>query len=203
MDQGVKPCLPEQPPLRREGHVLPPWGLVWKVTTQVRWASGLFRSIGTAELIFVALLLSCGSLSQGGNLFEKCQADGKICPVPVFARVSPAWVVCSTGHWNLPRCCLRWALNLLPLPSQLENLAYWSGRSSCRTWLSPCLGPSCMSHSFRSWIWRQISLIMSDDFLSPKTVPHFIAWCSKQLGFSCTWHIKSKHISLLSGAYST
>ncbi|XP_023381482.1 von Willebrand factor A domain-containing protein 5A-like isoform X2 [Pteropus vampyrus] len=34
-----------------------------------------------------------------GNLFEKCQAEGEICPLPIFGSISPA--LQADGSWDL------------------------------------------------------------------------------------------------------
>ncbi|XP_023381485.1 uncharacterized protein LOC105308676 isoform X5 [Pteropus vampyrus] len=34
-----------------------------------------------------------------GNLFEKCQAEGEICPLPIFGSISPALQNADSSGW--------------------------------------------------------------------------------------------------------
>lgn len=84
-------------------------------------------SMGTEQLIFNPLL-SCAFLYPGGNLFDKCQAEGGIYPVPIFARVGSASLVYSRGAWDLSQGSLGWALvKQTPFAPQHTHLARgWS-----------------------------------------------------------------------------
>ena len=108
----------------------------------------------------------------GSYLFEKQQAEGEICPVPIFARVSSY----SLWPWNLPSRV--WVEPWINKPC-----CHLSSHSLPMGWGLPpaqptMRGPLLHCHSCTDWVYKWVFLILSDDCLSPKSVPWSLPFVS-------------------------
>lgn len=116
--------------------------------------SSLLWSMGTQELIF-NILLSCGFYYLRGSLFEKRQAEGEICPLPIFSRPSIASLVYTIGSGNLPQGSLAWVLvKQTPFAVSAHTPCLQAGALLLQNSAATLSRPCCTDHLFTSWISR-------------------------------------------------